>query len=110
MKKLLLLILPLLVSCLTFSMSLSAETLKTNDPKKYLKNYICKNNKATYNAVNKSSEYWLRLYFKIYDADGDPVDNFSWSIGVSANSGKKDYSHGCNKLKNVRYSATADPY
>ena len=107
MKKLLLLILPLLVSCLTFSMSLSAETLKTNDPNKYLKNYVCKNNTATYNAVNKSGRYWRYIEFVIYDADGDPIDNFSKSMGlIKPMSGKKDSFYGCNRLQNVRYTAT----
>ena len=106
MKKLLLLILPLLVSCLTFSMSLSAETLKTNDPKVYLKNYICKNNTATYNAVNKSDQYLRSLDFVIYDADGDPIDNFSTSMSIKPMSGKKDSFSGCNRLQNVRFTAT----
>jgi len=97
----------LFVVCLVYSMSLSAETLKTDNSNRYLKNYNCNNNgNASFNAVNKSSKYWTKILFKIYDADGDPVDNFEWYIRVGPNNGEKLWRGGCNKLKNVRYTAT----
>ena len=109
MKKLLLLILPLLVSCLTFSMSLSAETLKTDNPNRYLKNYVCLSDGwAEFNAINKTDNKWKGIRFTIYDSDGDPVDNFRWMLYVAANSGKKmtegnSKSISCKKLIGVKY-------
>ena len=102
MKKILVLL------CLICSMSASAETLKTDNPNLYLKNYVCgSDGYATFNAVNKTNKRWTAIKFHIYDSDGDPVDNFRWTLYVSANSGKKmkggRFDNSCKKLKGVKY-------
>ena len=84
MKKILVLL------CLICSMSVSAETLKTDNPNLYLKNYTCDSKGDTsFNAVNKSKGIWKAIKFFIYDSDGDPIDNFVWVINLPANSGKR---------------------
>ena len=72
------------------SMSVSAETIKTDNPNRYLKNYVCgADGYAKFNVVNKTNKKWSAIKFDIYDSDGDPVDNFKWYLYVNANSGKK---------------------
>ena len=100
----------LLIFCLIFTMPASSETLKTNHPSFYLKNYICaKNGEATFNAVNKSSYKWMTIHFDIYDSDGDPIDSFKWLISLEAQSGEKMTRGGalrdCNLLNNNTYKA-----
>ena len=103
MKKILVLL------CLFGSVSVSAKTLKTDNPNLYLKNYSCMGSgMAEFNAVNKTNKTWSAIKFTIYDSDGDPVDNFAWALIVSPNSGKKlrvgDYdSLSCNKLFGAKY-------
>ena len=102
MKKILVLL------CLICSMSVSAETLKTDNPNRYLKNYTCGSaGYASFNAVNKTDSYWKGIRFIIYDSDGDPIDNFSWIVGVPGNSGERLKNRGGNckqlgKYKNNR--------
>ena len=104
MKKILVLL------CLFGSVSVSAETLKTDRVSRYLKNYVCSaDGYAKFNAVNKADKKWYVIKFTIYDSDGDPVDNFEWDIYVNANSGKKQKRGGfaensCKKLIGVKYS------
>ena len=103
MKKILVLL------CLFGSVSVSAKTLKTDNPNLYLKNYSCMGSgMAEFNAVNKTNKTWSAIKFTIYDSDGDPVDNFKWDIYVNANSGKKQKRGGfaensCKKLIGVKY-------
>ena len=71
------------------SMSVSAEILKTDNPNRYLKNYVCGDDgSASFNAVNKTKSTWSSIMFTLFDSDGDPIDNMSWTINVGANSGK----------------------
>ena len=99
MKKILVLL------CLICSMSVSAETFKTDNPNRYLKNYTCgSNGYASFNAVNKTDSYWQGIRFVIYDSDNDPIENFSWSINVKSNSGQKLYKGPfCKKLIGNKY-------
>ena len=102
MKKILVLL------CLICSMSASAETLKTDNPNRYLKNYVCgADGKATFSAVNKTNKQWVGIKFHIYDSDDDPVDNFYWILKIAPNSGKKKkagrFDNSCKKLKGVKY-------
>ena len=98
MKKILILL------CLICSMSASAEILKTDNPNRYLKNYVCGDyGVASFNAVNKSKDFWNSIMFTLFDSDGDPIDNMSWTINVGANSGKAMNAGGvlqgrCNAL------------
>ena len=75
----------------------------------YLKNYICEaNGDATFNAVNKSTDkYWQYIRFRIYDSDGDPIDNFAWFINLLPKTGKKITRGSCLKLKGARYTVEA---
>ena len=99
MKKILVLL------CLIGSMSVSAETLKTDNPNRYLKNFTCDSKGyASFNAVNKTDSYWGGIIFNIYDSDNDPIDNFRWSINVKGNSGQKLYEGpSCKQLIGNKY-------
>ena len=99
MKKILVLL------CLICSMSVSADTLKTDNPNRYLKNFTCDSKGyASFNAVNKTDSYWGGIIFNIYDSDNDPIDNFRWSINVKGNSGQKLYKGpSCNQLVGNKY-------
>ena len=101
MKKILVLL------CLIGSMSVSAETLKTDNPNRYLKNYTCGSNGwASFNAVNKTDRYWKYIHFTIYDSDNDPIENFEWSVSVVGNSGQRreERGHKCKKLIGNKYT------
>jgi len=93
---------------LIISISLSAKTIQTNDPNKYLKNYKCTENKATFNAVNKSKKYWGGLKFIAYDADGDPIHNFRWSIGLSPGEGSFGSGWNCDWIRPGLYKVRID--
>ena len=100
MKKILVLL------CLIGSMSVSAETIKTDNPNRYLKNYSCNSyGQASFNAVNKTDSYWKGIRFIIYDSDNDPIDNFRWFINVPSNSGKtlKNRGRNCKQLIGNKY-------
>jgi len=100
MKKILVLL------CLIGSMSVSAETLKTDNPNRYLKNYTCGSaGYASFNAVNKTDSYWKGIRFIIYDSDNDPINNFNWSIHVRGNSGERFTNSGpnCKELIGNKY-------
>ncbi|MDC0114688.1 hypothetical protein OAH83_00245 [Methylophilaceae bacterium] len=102
----------LVMFCLICSMSVSAETLNTDNPNRYLKNYTCnESGYAHYNAVNKTDTRWSQINFYIYDSDGDPIDNFQWNLSVGPNSGEKMVSGGlgesCKKLIGVKYKVKA---
>jgi len=87
-------------------MSVSAETFKTDNPNRYLKNYTCgSDGRASFNAVNKTDSTWNGIYFTIYDSDNDPIDNFYWSIRVSGNSGERFNNEGrsCKQLIGNKY-------
>ena len=95
-------------------MSVSSETLKTDNPNRYLKNYECESASglAYFNAVNKTEEYWNYIRFTIYDSDGDPIDSFHWVISINSNSGKRMTEGGlhrnaCTKLQGVKYKSDA---
>jgi len=100
MKKILVLL------CLICSMSVSAETLKTDNPNRYLKNYTCgSDGYASFNAVNKTDSYWGGIQFIIYDSDNDPINNFRWMLGVAGNSGER-FNYGgryCKQLIGNKY-------
>ena len=84
MKKILVLV------CLFSSMALYAETLKTDNPNRYFKNFICHaNGNYTSNLVNKTNKFWHDAVIDVIDSDGDPIDFLVWATIVSANSGKK---------------------
>ena len=100
MKKILVLL------CLICSMSVSADTLKTDNPNRYLKNFTCDSKEyASFNAVNKTDSYWGGIIFNIYDSDNDPIDNFRWVIGVAGNSGKstREWLPSCKQLIGNKY-------
>ena len=84
MKKILVLV------CLFSSMALYAETLKTDNPNRYFKNFVCHSDgKFTANIVNKTNKGWMETYITVIDSDGDPIDTLRWDIPVNSNSGKK---------------------
>ena len=84
MKKILVLV------CLFSSMALYAETLKTDNPNRYFKNFVCHSDgKFTANIVNKTNKGWMETYITVIDSDGDPIDTLRWDIPVNSNSGIK---------------------
>ena len=96
----------LVLLCLIGSMSVSAETIKTDNPNRYLKNYTCGSNGwASFNAVNKTDRYWKYIHFTIYDSDNDPINNFYWKLRVSGNSGERfnGRGHNCKELIGNKY-------
>ena len=100
MKKILVLL------CLICSMSVSADTLKTDNPNRYLKNFTCDSKGyASFNAVNKTDSYWGGIIFNIYDSDNDPINNFYWSLHVRGNSGVRFSNIGgnCKELIGNKY-------
>ena len=81
-----------------------AETISTDDSNKYLKNFECNNNLATFNAVNKTNDFWHAIEFTFYDIDNDPVDNERWGLNVNPRSGDKGHiTTNCSKFKKYKY-------
>ncbi|MBT6325951.1 MAG: hypothetical protein HOJ35_08275 [Bdellovibrionales bacterium] len=111
MKKILVLV------CLISSMTVSAETIRTDNPNRYLKNYICNkaNGWASFNAVNKTNTIWRAIKFIIYDSDDDPVDAVVWELYVNPQEGREIFIdvwnlNSCKKLTGAKYHAQTLPF
>ena len=80
-----------------------AQTINTDNPNVYLKNFTCDGDYATFNVVNKSSKSLKGIRFDFFDQDGDPIDNLNWDLIVASGVGEKFGKYGCGPMTKYKF-------